>query len=506
MEAKYLMGIDIGTTTSKGVIVLGDGTLVAQSGFEHAISKPHPSWAEHDAEGVWWKDFVEVCRTLLAKSGVDPRKIAAVSVSTMYPTLVPVDGEGRPLRPGILYGIDARALKQIDFIKRELGEETCRQISGNGVTTHNIGAKMLWLRENEPEVFAKTAKFLNASGYITYRLTGRYVMDHGSASLGGVPYRMDAKGWDEATLKLIGARLDQMPELLWANQDIGRISRRGAEETGLAEGTVVAPGTGDHITESLSQGFLSDGKTSISYGTTFGIDVCSDKLVTFPGLTVSRSCFSELYMIGGAMINGCSLTKWFRDNLARFDPTESARGDFDPYDALSRGVRDIPPGSDGLVALPYFSGEKVPFFDAQARGVIFGLRLRHTGSHIYRALLESIAFGIRHTTDVIRQAGLPVGTAIAAGGGSRSREWTQIVSDATGLSQTVLKPMHGSPIGAAFLGGLVSGMIEDPAEILRWNEIDRQVEPNQANRPIYDRYYGIYRELYRSTSHLMGQL
>jgi len=506
MMQMYLMGIDIGTTTSKGVIATSEGKIIASTGFEHDISRPFPDRAEHDAEKIWWGDFVRVCRELLRKSEIDPQAIAAVSCSTMYPTLLPVDRNGAPLRPGILYGIDRRAVAEIEMMKERLTDAYCLRISGNGLSTQSIAPKILWIKNHEPDVFSAAYKYLNASAYITYRLTGRFCIDHGSASLGGVPYSLEKNAWDALSLEACGISKEQLPELVWADENIGCINKEAAEETGLAEGTIVAPGTGDHVTESLSQGYVQSGAASISYGTTFGMDVCTDRLLVCPGLSTSLTCFKGLYTVGGGMLNGASLIRWFRDQLACFDEEIKGRADFDPYALLDADAAQIDAGCDGLIALPYFSGEKIPFFDADARGVLFGLRLQHTRGHIYRALLESVAFSVRHTLEGVQQAGFSVQQVISTGGGTKSGIWTQIVSDATGLQQQVLKQSHGSPMGAAFLGALVAGVIKDRNQILEWNELDRWVDPDPKAKPLYDKYYKIYRELYAQTKALMQLL
>lgn len=505
-EQIYLMGVDIGTTTSKGVIATPEGKIVASTGFEHDISHPTPDKAEHDADKVWWGDFVRVCRGLLEKSGIDPHSIAAVSCSTMYPTLLPVDKNGKPLRPGILYGIDRRALEEIELLKQELTDDYCLRTSGNGLSTQSIAPKVLWIKRHEPEVFEAVYKYLNASAYITYKLTGRYCIDHGSASLGGVPYHLAENRWDERSVEAMGIRKDQLAELVWADQPAGKVTKEAAAETGLAEGTIVAPGTGDHVTESLSQGYVCPGAASISYGTTFGMDVCTDRLLTVPGISSSLTCFKDLYTVGGGMLNGCSLTRWFRDNLARFDPEISRKADFEPYTVLNNTAKEIAPGCDGLMALPYFNGEKIPFFNSDAKGVLFGLTLGHTGAHIYRALMEGVAFSVRHTLECVQNAGFTVDGVISTGGGTSGGVWPQIVSDVTGLRQQVLKQSHGSPMGAAFLGGLVSGVITDRNKILEWNETDRWVEPNPEYKELYDKRYKIFRELYSRTNELMRML
>ncbi len=506
MAGLYLMGIDIGTTTSKGVITTPEGKIMASAGFEHEISRPSPDFAEHDADEVWWGDFVRVCRMLLKESALDPKEIAAVCFSTMYPTLVPVNREGKALRPGILYGIDRRAVEEISWLRDQLTEEYCLKVSGNGLSTQSIAPKMLWIKRHEPEVFDATCKFLNASGYIAYRLTGQYCIDHGSASLGGIPYNLADNCWDEASVQVLGIRTDQLPDLVWADEKIGCVTAEASKETGLAEGTIVGPGTGDHVTESLSQGYIRPGAASISYGTTFGFDVCTDKLLTCPGISTSLTCFRDLYTLGGGMLNGCSLTRWYRDQLFSPDEEQKNADAFDPYEYLNKEAAKIPAGSDGLIALPYFSGEKIPFFDADARGVLFGLTLRHTEMHIYRALMEAVAYSVRHTLECVEGAGFSVEEVISTGGGTSGEVWPQIVSDVTGLRQQVLKQSHGSPMGAAFLSGLVSGVITERQNILDWNETERWVEADPEQKPLYDRYYGIFRDLYDRNKDLMRLL
>ena len=505
-ENNLLMGIDIGTTTSKGVIATPDGKIVAACGFEHDISRPAADMAEHDADKVWWGDFVRVCRNLLDISGVDPESISAVSCSTMYPTLVPVDTNGNALRQGILYGIDRRALTQIEKLKGILSDDYCLKVSGNGLSTQSIAPKIMWIKENEPEVFEKTYKFMNASGYITHKLTGEFIMDHGSASLGGVPYRLAENTWDTVTIKALGINSDQLPELVWADQIVGHVSAEAAAETHLSVNTLVAAGTGDHVTESLSQGYVRSGAASISYGTAMGTDVCTDRLLTVPGISSSLTCFKGLYTVGGGMLNGSSLTRWFRDNLSCFDEKMMAEEGFDPYAVLNEQARNIPAGCDGLLALPYFSGEKIPFFDMDAKGVLFGLTLRHTRVHIYRALMEGIAFGLRHIIECIQNAGFVVEEVISTGGGASGDVFTQIVSDVTGLKQQVLKASHGSPMGAAFLAGLASGVIKDRSEILNWNEVARYVTPDPSKKQLYDERYIVFRDLYANTKNLMKLL
>jgi len=503
---KYLIGLDIGTTTSKGVIVDLKGTIVAEAAIEHNVERVRHGWAEHDADKVWWNDFKCICKTMLKKSGINAKNILSVGFSTLYPVLLPVNEKGEPLRKAILYGIDTRAINEVKILRDHLGNEYSLKTSGNSICATSIAPKMLWLKNNEPEIFEATYKFMNASGYIAFCLTGVFCVDHGSSSLGGLPYRIDATGWDQKTLDECGVKQEQMPQLVWGDTIIGVVSQKAAKETGLAVGTPVTPGTGDHISESLSLGYIRKGYAGISYGTTFGLDVCTDKLLLNPGLSISRSCLKNLYLIGGAMSNGCSLTKWFRDELAVFDCSIDEIENFDPYYQLGLEAETVPAGCNGLIVLPYFSGERIPFFNAKARGVLFGLTLNHTRKHIYRALLESMAFGIKHTLEIIQESGLCINEVISVGGGTKSELWTQIISDVTGLQQYVLKYSQGSSLGSAFLGGLASGIIKEVNTINLWNEIGRTVIPNAANKGIYNKHYKAYRKLYECTKDIMNYI
>ncbi len=503
---KYFLGFDLGTTTSKGVITDSEGKVYADHVIEHAVARPEAGYAEHDAEKIWYGEFVEICRMLIKKAEINPEEIEGVGCSGLYPCVLTVDKQGIPLRPAILYGIDTRNLEEIDEMREKMGVDYSVAVSGNGITAQSIGPKILWIRKNEPEVFQKTGKYLFATSFLVFRLTGEYVLDHGSACLGGLPYDKNHLCWDARSLEFLGIRETNMPRLVWGTEVVGNVTEKAAQETGLAAGTKVIAGTGDHVAEVVSLGGIRKKTAVVSYGTTFGLDFCTDREIEKKGLQTCRTLKKELYLTGGGMRSGAALTKWFRDNLGHREVQEEIQGGTTAYAALSDAAAKISPGSDSLIALPYFSGECCPIVAPQAKGVLFGLTLQHTGAHIYRALLEGVAYGLRHVRDTIEKGGVCIEEALAVGGGTKSPVWPQIVSDITGIRQIILKNQYGSPRGSALMAAFGCGYLKSLDDIIQFNASAREVCPNEQNREVYQKGYDIYRSLYENTKELMKKI
>ena len=498
-----LLGIDIGTTTSKGTLVTTSGKIIAENSIEHRVSRPYPNWAEHDAESVWWGDFVKICRALLQQSGVQPEQIAAVCASALYPAILPLDHNGRPLRPAILYGIDSRSIEEIEYFRRVLGDDYCERVSGKPLTTQSIGPKILWLKNNEPDIFKKAKKFINASCYLTYKLTENLWIDHGSASLGGSPYRVDGLGWDEKACEVCGITPDNLPKLAYVSDLAGYVTKQAAQETGLKEGTPVSVGTGDYCADQIT--LVGDRKDEVvfTYGTCIGVAKNSiEGLYLFPWQ--ERPIGKKDILLGGGISNGCCIINWYNEN---FICQEGCPDKFQSIAELNLASEAIPAGSKGLILLPYLNGERTPFSDPLAKGMIFGLTLNHRREHIYHAILEGIAYAIRHTLEVLFDDYLKsISEAITVGGGTKNSLFVQTVSDVTGLTQKVYQQYNGSTLGDALFAGLTSGLIKSPAEINKWINISRVVEPNEKNLPVYNKYYNLYKDMYKKTKDDMHYL
>ncbi|MGI8587392.1 MAG: FGGY-family carbohydrate kinase [Chloroflexia bacterium] len=486
-----LLGIDIGTSSSKGVLARPDGTLVATAVRPHDLSLPRPGWAEHDAESVWWADFMSICAELLPQAA---GKLAALCVSGIGPCLLPADAAGNPLRPAILYGIDTRATREIEEQTERYGAERILERCGSPLTTQAVGPKLAWLRRHEAQVWAKTQRFFMANSFIVYRLTGEYVLDHHSASQCDPLYDLKQNRWIEDWAAEIAPGLP-LPRLLWPDEVAGTVSSAAARLTGISAGTPVVTGTIDAWAEAASVGVREPGDLMLMYGTTmFLVEVVSQPR---PHRTLwsTAGVFPGTYSLAAGMATSGALTAWLRE----------ISGDL-PYEQLVREAAAVAPGADGLVVLPYFAGERTPIFDPRARGVIAGLTLSHGRGHLYRALLEATGYGIRHILEAMRDAGGGGKRLVAVGGGTKGGLWTQIVSNVTGREQVLPTETIGAAYGDALLAAIGTGLVQPDAQ---WNPPAAVVTPDPATHEVYATLYGIYRDLYpatRDAAHALADL
>jgi xylulokinase len=505
LSAELLVGVDIGSYSSKGVLVTPGGEVLATATVEHEMSFPRPGWAEHDADKIWWGEFVQITRRLLSGkySGAD---VGAVAVSAIGSCMLPVDRDGNALRPGVLYGIDTRSTAEIDWLNDRFGEKPLFELGAMALTSQAIGPKILWLRNNEPEVFARTYKILTASSYPVLKLTGEFVMDRHSASYYNPLIDIRTLEWDQTFANPI-IDLDRLPRLLWSDEIAGEVTSRAAEQTGLRAGTPVTAGTIDAAAEAVSVGVVNPGDLMVMYGTTMFFIQVTDRPTPDPRMWCCGFCFPGQYGVEGGMSTTGALTRWFRDQFGQAELAAEANGGPNAYQALAELAASVPAGSQGLVCLPYLSGERTPINDPLARGIYAGLTLSHTRAHLYRASLEGTAYGVRDNLEVMAAMGADPKRIIAVGGGASNPVWLQIVSDVSGKAQMVPERTIGASYGDAFLAGVASGIIPGRDAINReWVRIDRTIEPDPGMKTVYDPYYETYRSLYRSTKSDMHRL
>ncbi|KAA5837074.1 FGGY-family carbohydrate kinase [Saccharopolyspora hirsuta] len=481
MAEKVLLGIDIGTASSKGVLVGADGRILARASRQHETSYPHPGWVEHDAEAVWWDDFLGLVRELVPAA--DGREIAGLGVSGIGPVLLPADGDGKPLRPAILYGVDTRATEEIAELTEELGADEILRRGGSALSSQAVGPKIRWLAKHEPEVYRRTEMLLMCSSYLVHRLTGRYVLDHHSASQCDPLYDLRSRTWSADWAQRVAPGLT-LPELAWPTEVVGRVSAQAAAETGLPEGLPVTAGTVDAWAEATSVGVRQPGDVMLMYGTTMFFVQVLDEVRPHPALWGTCGAFPGTYTLAAGMATSGAVTQWLR-NLVD--------GEFAD---LVEEAAAVPAGSRGLLMLPYFAGERTPIFDPDARGIIAGLALEHGRAELYRAALEGIGFGVRHNLEAMGEAGGTAGRLVAVGGGTQGGLWTQIVSDITGQEQQVPGETIGAAYGDALLAGVGTDTAVDPDG---WNPVARTVRPNPEHTERYDAYFRHYRDLYEST-------
>jgi xylulokinase len=476
-----LLGVDIGTASSKGVLVRADGTVVARATRAHEVSMPRPGWVEHDAQAVWWADFTAISQELAAKAR---EPLAAIGVSGLGPCLLPVDSQDRPLRPAILYGVDTRARVEIDELSQALGRQTILDRCGSILTSQAVGPKLAWLRANEPETWAATRRFLMASSFVVRRLTGSYVLDHHSASQCTPLYDPIEHRWIGEWAELIAPGLE-LPQLCWPSEVVGQVRASAAEQTGIPAGTPVVAGTIDAWAEATSVGVTAPGDVMVMYGTTMFLIEVLDRPRRSPELWGTVGAFPGTYNFAAGMATSGAITEWIRKL--------TGQPSFDP---LLAAAQQSPPGSHGLLMLPYFAGERTPLFDPDARGVLIGLTLRHNRGDLYRAALEATAYGVRHNLHAMREAGGQHHRLVAVGGGTRGGLWMQIVSDVLNAPQQLPRQTMGACLGDALLAAL--GIGQSP-ELTQWNPIAATTEPHPEAAQAYERCYTLYRELYPST-------
>ena len=493
-----LLGIDVGTYSSKGVLAEPDGTVLQSHVVEHEMDIPHPGWAEQDADAVWWGDVVKICRALLGGSPYRGEDVGGVAVSAIGPCMLPLDRHGWPLRPGILYGVDTRASKEIDSLNRELGEETVYAFSGMAFSSQAVGPKILWMRDKEPDLWKQVDHITTASSYLVYRLTGEKVMDRHTASHYMPLMDIQLLEWSGRFADSI-VDIGKLPRLGWSDEIAGRISRKAADITGLQAGTPVAVGAVDALSEAISVGAVGPGDLMIMYGSTAFFILVLDSPRPDKRMWTVAGAFPGQYNLAAGMATTGSLTRWFRDELAADLPKDRA------YERLFDDAVTVEPGAGGLLMLPYFSGERTPVNDPDARGVVVGLTLAHTRRHLFRALLEGVAYGIRHNIETFRSIGAEVKRVVAVGGGTKSRTWLQIVSDVAGISQTVPALTIGASYGDAFLAGVAAGILRRE-DLQQWVTAGVTIDPDVSLKPSYDRYYADYLLLYRQTRGLVHRL
>lgn len=492
----YTLGVDIGTYETKGVLVDADGTVIAMATLAHDMLVPHPGWAEHRPEQDWWGDFVTITQELIATSGVAPGQIKAVACSAIGPCMLPVDGDGSPLMNGVLYGVDTRAMEEVQALTNRIGEDVILNRCGNALTSQSVGPKILWLKIQRPEVYDKTAKILTATSFLVHRLTGEYVIDHYTAANFSPLYDVSTQDWCFDLAPEIATR-QMLPRLMWSSEIAGHITAKAAAVTGLAEGTPVTAGTIDAAAEALSVGVRQSGDMMMMYGSTIFVITLTPERVRDARLWYAPWLFPGQHASMAGLATSGTLTRWFRDQFAAELPRDAA------FPTLAAEAEAIAPGAGGLLFLPYFSGERTPLHDPHAKGAFFGLNLTHTRAHLFRAVIEGIAYGTAHVVETYRDAGAAPSRILAVGGGTKNALWLQATSDTSGLDQILCDKTVGASYGDAFMARIAIGeaVVED---IATWNPVVRTMRAKPE--PAYEKAYPLFRRLYEQTKDIAAEL
>jgi xylulokinase len=488
---KVLLGIDIGTQGAKAILVTPGGNILGQGYHSYAIRRTQEGYAEQDPEGDWWNGCRNAIADAFHKAQVGPESIAAIGISTQTPNVILVDKNGKSIRPAIIWQ-DRRSAKVATQIVTTLTESHLWSRQHFPLTAHSYLAPLLWLRENEAEAYQKAALKLTTPGYFLFRLTGRNVVDPAVAS-GTIPlYSLEQNKWDHQICNLFSISPSELPEILPSHTIAAPLLPEAADDLGLCAGTPVMVGTGDSMADLLSAGVFLPGQISFTYGTLFGIVKCIAEPLP-DNFCFSHSIDHSYLLYSGVPLAGATL-QWFRENFAQPEIIRAQRTGENSYDLLSDLGKFVPPGSEGLLAYPFteHNGENP---ETTPGAALIGLNLRHTRGHIYRSLIEGIAYQVRYQLEGLTSS--EITEIVAIGGGSKDTLWTQVVSDVVGVSQKIPITRHGAPLADAYLAGWSCGMFSGIEQLRNWINPMMIVNPNEELKLIYQSTYQEYLRLGR---------
>ncbi len=483
----HLLGIDVSTTATKALLIDPAGQVVGVASTEYDFDTPQPLWSEQDP-AVWWYATVQSIRTLLKQTGISGADVAAVGLTGQMHGLVLVDQEGHVLRPAILWN-DQRTGRQCDEIRERVGKQRLIEITGNDALTGFTAPKILWVREHEPEIYRQAHQILLPKDYIRFRLTGRYATDKAGAA-GTLLMDLRRRDWSPEILADLEIDPALLPPTHEGPQITGTIQESVAEQLGLQAGTPVVAGGGDQAAQAVGVGAVQEGIVALTLGTSGVVFATANQPYYEPEGRLHAFCHSVpgRWHLMGVMLSAAGSLRWYRDTLA---PGTD-------YDTLLSPAADIPAGSEGLLFLPYLTGERTPHPDPLARGAFVGLTVRHSQPHMTRAVLEGVAFGLRDSFELMKGAGLPpIQQVRVSGGGARSALWRQILADVLDTELVTVNTTEGAAYGAALLAGVGAGVWPDvDAACGASIQVTGSTVPNPEVVPQYGRYYQAYRDLY----------
>ncbi len=489
------IGLDVSTSATKAFILDENGRVLGSKAAPHPVSTPRPLWSEQDPED-WYSATCEAIRAVLGESGVAPGDVVSVGLSGQMHGLVLLGRSGEVLRPCILWN-DQRASEQCDVIRSRLGLERLVRITGNDAFPGFTAPKLLWVREHEPDIYEQIHQVLLPKDYVRYRLTGSYATDRAGAG-GTLLLDLGARDWSPEMLEALEIPGNWLPPTHEGVDTTGQVSALASKQTGLVPGTPVVAGAGDQAAQAIGVGATTPDIYALTIGTSGVVFAPCDRPTVDP---LGRAhafphAIPGLWHVMGVMLSAAGSLDWYRRVVA---PNES-------FDALVDEAAEVAPGSEGLMFLPYLSGERTPHADPNARGAFVGLSLRHGRGHLTRAVLEGVAFGLRDNFSLLRDAGLPTPREIRASGGAlKSPIWSQLLADVLGAELVPLAATEGAALGAAQLAGVGVGMWPDVTAAAAASTVTASpIKPDPESSAMYEDIYGKFREHYPAIAPLFS--
>ncbi|QAY63130.1 xylulose kinase [Xylanimonas allomyrinae] len=499
-DGPYVMGIDFGTESCRVAIVDLTGRPVAIASTGYVTSYPRPGQAEQSPDD-WWEALVASTHKAMADAGIGAHAIAGISYDATTMTVVAMDERGNALRPAIMW-MDVRATEQA--ARASHSDSPARRYNGGGsmpATAEWFPFKAAWLRENEPQTYRDAHRLVDAPDWLTFRLTGRWTANINSASLRAY-YDRNLGGWPVDFYEEIGCGdvFDKVPgDVLDLGEPVGALTVAAATALGLVPGTPVAQGCADAWAGQIGLGVLSPGRFALITGSSHVLTGQTAQPVSGPGFfgAYTDGVLPGQYTVEGGQVSTGSVLKWFKDNFARDVVAAAERTGLNAYDILNAQSRDLPPGSEGLIICEYFQGNRTPYTDSKARGIISGLSLRHGPEHMYRAIQESVCYGTAHNVRVMAEAGIPVEELVVCGGATKSRDWIQMHADVTGVPITLTEVGDAVVLGTSMLAATGAGLFADLPTAAKEmvTEVDR-IEPDQERHEEYQFFVDTYVQTY----------
>ncbi len=487
MTKQYFLGIDTSTTSSKALLIDERGDVIAVASSPHTLQTPRPLWSEQNPS-EWWRAVSASIKSVLGKAGISGESVGAVGLTGQMHGLVLLDEAGNVLRPAILWN-DQRTQSQCDEIHQRIGKERFIQITGNVALTGFTAPKILWVKENEPEVYAKARHVMLPKDYVRYKLTGEYAMDKADGA-GTVLFDLELRNWSREILEALGIDPAWMPPTFEGPEFTGRVNEEAASQTGLKVGTPVAAGGGDQAAQAVGVGAVEPGVVALTVGTSGVVFATTPSALIEPEGRLHAFCHAVpgMWHFMGVMLSAAGSLQWYRDTLA---PNMD-------FDELLNEAESIPAGCEGLQFLPYLSGERTPYPDPLARGAFIGLTLRHSRAHLTCAVLEGVSFGLKDSFTLIQNAGLgKIAQVRASGGGTKNALWRQILASVLEAELVTVNTTEGAAFGAALLAGVGTGAWKDvPSACAAAVKLTGSTSPDPVQVEVYRKAYPLYRTLY----------
>ncbi|MGF1484991.1 MAG: xylulokinase [Opitutales bacterium] len=493
--AEYLLGMDVGTSSLKAVLMEPDGAVVATATPEYPFQTPRPLWAESDPLD-WWQACLSAIREILEKSAVPAREIVGIGLSGQMHGLVMLDALGNVLRPCIMWN-DQRTAQQCQRLTMKVGSKKVLELTGNPILPGFTAPKIVWVNAHEPEVFAQCDKFLLPKDYVRYRLSNEFYTDVSDAS-GTSLLNVGKRDWEPELLEACGIHLEQLPTVTESVEASTKLSREAAELTGLLEGTPIVAGGGDQAAQAVGCGIVREGLVSCTLGTSGVVFAHSSQYRVEENGRLHAFCSAvpgEWHLMG-VMLSAAGSYQWYRDHLAQEEVRRQKETGTDAYAFLDELATQAPAGSEGLLFLPYLSGERTPHPDPNARGVFFGMSLRHSRAHLTRAVLEGVTYGLRDSLELMRELGVRPSKVIASGGGARSPFWRHLLANIFQVDIATVNVTEGAAYGACLLAGVGADVYPSVQEACKRTISESPASTPEGDALIYEDYYKHYRALY----------